>query len=747
MGWRRALAALLLALPAALARAEEVPASGSDFGGAGLIEMRNARFREDGTLEFGSALRHQRRFWFVNFQALPFLETTFRLTERLNATTGAGMTTDRAFDLKLRLLEESDVTPALAVGLQDFIGTGLYAGEYVVASKRFWGLDVTAGLGWGRLATHSPWTSPLALASERFATRPRDVGRGGTVQRSWFRGEDMAPFAGVEWSVPPLPTPWGEVEGLRAKLEWSSDGLRDERGGYPARRVNGQGSGRGEAASPVNAGLQWSNDWMDAGLHWVHGTDLLLRLSFRLNPDDPPALPRPAPPPLAPRSLAAGPLAADTLAAGPQASGPQAAGPLAAGPLPRGGLPLPAPPPDPEAEALTAEAVFAALEEAGFRPLAYRREGLVAELALAGGNARSLAQIAGRVLRAAQPALPPEVEMLRLRWWQAGAEVAVLEIPRATLEATLTRRASPEEAWASARMLPATGALAPDAVRNPGPFWGWEAGPRLTLALGDPSRTLRWQAGAAASARVDLGGGWALAGSVLQGLLGNLTGGLPSDSQLPHVRSDYAEYARKGGTALTTLYAERLWNAAPDVFARATAGYLEPMFGGLSGEILWRPQDRGFALGLDLNWVAQRDFDQRLGFRGYSVATGHVSAYADLPVWNLYGVLRAGRYLAGDWGATFELGRRFASGIEVGGFATLTNVSAARFGEGSFDKGIYVRIPLDLAGLESRGRGTVLFRPVQRDGGQRLAVDNPLWELTRDGRAEELRHTAPAFSQ
>ncbi|EFH13106.1 YjbH domain-containing protein, partial [Teichococcus cervicalis] len=269
----------------------------------------------------------------------------------------------------------------------------------------------------------------------------------------------------------------------------------------------------------------------------------------------------------------------------------------------------------------------------------------------------------------------------------------------------------------------------------------------LAVALGDPSRTLRWQGGAAASARVELGDGWALAGSVQQALLGNLSGGLPSDSVLPHVRSDYAEYARQGKTALGTLYAERIWNAGPDLFARASAGYLEPMFGGVSAELLWRPRQRGFALGLDLNWVAQRDYDQKLGFLGYSVATGHVSAYADLPVWNLYGVLRAGRYLAGDWGTTIELGRRFESGIEVGGFATFTNVSAARFGEGSFDKGLYVRVPLELFGLQSRGRGTALIRPVQRDGGQMLAVDNPLWEVTRDGRAEALRRGSTAFAR
>jgi hypothetical protein len=695
-------ALLLLARPGG---AEELPASGGDFGGMGVVETRNARFREDGTLEAGASLRHQRRFWFVNFQALPFLETTFRLTERLNATSGEGMTTDRAFDLKLRLLREGDWTPAVALGLQDFIGTGLYSGEYLVASKRWWGLDVSAGLGWGRLGTGGELNNPLGLAADGFNTRPRSVGRGGRVQSGFFRGEDVAPFAGLEWNLPGLETPWGRLEGLRAKAEWSGDTLRDERGGYPARQANL----RGEARSRFNFGLQWSNDWLDAGVFATHGTDVLFRLSLRINPAAPPSLPLPTPPPLRPRPAAA---AAAT----------------------------------PVEEAALAEQAFAALREAGFTPLAFRLDGPLAEIAVEGGRFAGQPQVAARVLRATNALLPPGVEMLRIRWWQAGAEVAVLDMPRAVLEATAGGRASPEEAWATAFARPATGEIAPGSLQPGGLAWDWALEPRLSLQLGDPTRTLRWQAGAAAGGSVSLGAGFRLAGSIQQVLLGNLDDGPPSDSRLPHVRTDYGRYAAEGKTSIPGLYAERIWNLAPDVFARATAGWLEPMFGGASAELLWRPFDRGFAFGLDLNWVRQRDFDGGLGFRNYSTATGHLSLYADLPFWGLYGVVRAGRYLARDWGATFELGRRFASGIEVGGFATVTNVSAARFGEGSFDKGIYVRIPLNLFGTETRGRGGVLIRPIQRDGGQRLSVDNPLWEVTRDGRLDGLRDGISGFA-
>ena len=50
------------------------------------------------------------------------------------------------------------------MGLQDVIGTGLYAGEYIVASKRFWDVDVSLGLGWGRLGTGADIGNPLGEA-------------------------------------------------------------------------------------------------------------------------------------------------------------------------------------------------------------------------------------------------------------------------------------------------------------------------------------------------------------------------------------------------------------------------------------------------------------------------------------------------------------------------------------------------------------------------------------------------------
>jgi hypothetical protein len=57
----------------------------------------------------------------------------------------------------------------------------------------------------------------------------------------------------------------------------------------------------------------------------------------------------------------------------------------------------------------------------------------------------------------------------------------------------------------------------------------------------------------------------------------------------------------------------------------------------------------------------------------------------------------------------------------VGLWATKTNVSAEDFGEGSFDKGMYFRIPFNgLLGASNRSNYSTRLRPIQRDGGQRL---------------------------
>ena len=57
-------------------------------------------------------------------------------------------------------------------------------------------------------------------------------------------------------------------------------------------------------------------------------------------------------------------------------------------------------------------------------------------------------------------------------------------------------------------------------------------------------------------------------------------------------------------------------------------------------------------------------------FLDYQTTVGHLSFYYDAGgIFDLE--VNAGRYLAGDWGATTTISRKFGSGFEVGGYATL----------------------------------------------------------------------------
>ena len=105
-----------------------------------------------------------------------------------------------------------------------------------------------------------------------------------------------------------------------------------------------------------------------------------------------------------------------------------------------------------------------------------------------------------------------------------------------------------------------------------------------------------------------------------------------------------------------------------------------------------------------------------------------------------------GRYLAGDIGATFSIDRVFNNGWSVGGFFTRTNVSAAEFGEGSFDKGIRFTIPVTwfLGSPSQRSVGTTI-RPIQRDGGARVHVPGRLYEQVRGAHRNVLSEQWPRF--
>jgi hypothetical protein len=346
----------------------------------------------------------------------------------------------------------------------------------------------------------------------------------------------------------------------------------------------------------------------------------------------------------------------------------------------------------------------------------------------------------GRSARVMAEILPPSVETFKITPMNNGLALSTVTIRRSDLEAL---EFQPQAADALLAVSNISGA-APNLVgeiRPEGQFpqLSFSLGPYIQPSYFDPDRPVRAEAGIEAQFNYRFGQGWNVAGSLRHRLTGNIgTSNRLSNSVLPRVRTNAILYARGSSTYIQDLYVSKQWKAGTNTYARLSAGYLEQMFGGVSGELLWKPTNSRLALGVEGNYVKQRSFDRDLDFQSYSVATGHVSAYYEMNNGYL-AQLDVGRYLAGDYGATMTLTREFANGWKVGGFFTLTDVSAADFGEGSFDKGIQLTVPVKwFIGSSSKRTNSTTIRPIQRDGGARLNVQGRLYEQVRSGHKSDI---------
>src|SRR5262249_28279928 len=186
---------------------------------------------------------------------------------------------------------------------------------------------------------------------------------------------------------------------------------------------------------------------------------------------------------------------------------------------------------------------------------------------------------------------------------------------------------------ASATILPApmqNPALA-EANRTSYPRFSWDIYPQLRQELFDPADPFAIELAAVASGTIELRPGLSFNGEVESSLFDNFNLDRQSNSTLPHVRSDFVKYFAQGKTGIGQLDAEYRFRLAPNVFAVAKAGYLESMFAGGGGEVLWRPEGQRWALGADAYEVWQRGFDRLFDLQDYHVFTGHVSLYYASP--------------------------------------------------------------------------------------------------------------------
>ena len=84
-------------------------------------------------------------------------------------------------------------------------GTGVYGSEYIVGSKKFGPLDLTLGVGWGRLSGKGDFDNPLKNISNRFKKRNSSVGEGGEFSFDNFCGEEVGIFGGLTYKLADYP--------------------------------------------------------------------------------------------------------------------------------------------------------------------------------------------------------------------------------------------------------------------------------------------------------------------------------------------------------------------------------------------------------------------------------------------------------------------------------------------------------------------------------------------------------------
>ena len=154
----------IIAAIGALAAPQASAQSLTTYGTPGLIEMPTAEVMQDGDLAFTASVFGPNFRYTGAFQVLPRVYGGFRYSQikNINGATGylGGDTFDRSFDIHYQIFDETSRRPAVAIGLRDFLGTGILSGEYFVATKSFGSkLEVTGGLGWGRLAGRNSLTA------------------------------------------------------------------------------------------------------------------------------------------------------------------------------------------------------------------------------------------------------------------------------------------------------------------------------------------------------------------------------------------------------------------------------------------------------------------------------------------------------------------------------------------------------------------------------------------------------------
>jgi hypothetical protein len=676
---RRWLLALLLPVP--LVHAHEPVTLPSATGQTGLISMPDARMAPDGTWRTGYSFQRPYHALWMSLTAMPWLEGSFRFTriQYVQAFPDRpdedyGDYKDKTFDLKLRVLPERGSWPQIALGAHDAGGgTGIFSAYYAAASKRLGDFDLTLGYGAERI--------------------------------------DGA-FGGIRWA--PAGSPWSLVAEYDAF-------------DYPNDPFAAQSGIAGREKGPA-LGLEYRQDYWGAKVYGAHGeAGVNAWVSIPLQAREfVPKIHEPAP----------------YTKINPRPTEAQWAD-------------------DPAHEARLRRA----LAVQGYENVTtgYRNGRL--EATLSNPRISSMPRAVGRAARTMLSFAPLEVRELEVTYLEPPLAFATYTFADArTLQryfnGMLSREllaptvaigyAEPGEADADADREAAIAAAAeplPEdvvvvhdevpqllAYRRPLAGGYFRIRPSLGIYFNDPSGAFKADLSAIFSWDRRLTRSFYFASDLKATIAENVSDVTqPSNSQLPHVRTDIAEYKRGNDVKLLKAMFNQYYHPATRLYARASAGIYEEMYAGAGGQILYLAPEGGWAADLALDALRQRDFEGWFGFRDYETVTAIASLHYRMSH-GLTGTVRAGRFLAKDEGVRVEVKRRFASGFEVGAWYTYTNgndiTSPGTPESPYYDKGVFMRMALGaMLTRDTRATANIALSPWTRDVGQMVVSPGDLARL------------------
>jgi hypothetical protein len=655
-----------------------VQAQVNDFGVGGVLDVPSARMAPENTFTSNYSRKDVADTFAIAYQPFEALETSFRyiISFPRNTEPVAGsfcdlaeaycrnQLKDRSFEVKLRLLEEAEYVPQVAVGLRDILGTGVWNGEYLVASKRFGDLDLSAGIGWGRFAERAVIKNPLTQLSDGFSVREGSSSLGGQFSlKSFFRGPDVGAFGSVRYSIPK----WR----LDLLAAYNSDSYANERS-----------LGALASANALSFGIEWeATPGVRLALSQQQG-GLAFKLSAALDTGAPP--PRKAP---------------NNFGAGKGVAKPEN--------YDRGLYWWPRIARD----AVTSGVLIRDLRWDDEQSITLRYKNLTYQLE---------ADAIRRALALVDQYAPLKVETVQLVGEALDLPTHTVRYrrPAGLASGLISRAGSPIEVGPPTQL----SSPAAETYSLHYPRGTTNLGLNLRAYIFDPDHPFLYQLSVRARGELDFGHGWSGSAIWVQNIQSQFDRIVrEGSSELPPVRTYLKQYLQQGESGFDQLALIKRGKMGRDIYYQAYGGILEEMYSGAGAEILWQRSDLPFAVGANLNGVVQREFDKMFGVRDYKTVTGHVSFFWATPIKNVDVAVHAGRYLARDTGATIEVSKRFANGWTVGAFATLTDVPFEKFGEGSFDKGLIFSIPFDLYSPRNTGGGyRTILRPINRDGGRML---------------------------